>query len=375
MNRYYCMIVTFIFVFFSFYLLMTLSNQYFFNLSKKYLQSREGVKYIRKKWNEKADKEFFKNNFYCIHWGQKESIKNFLKYSNPEVEVCAQAYMNNNFNCRWVGGIGVMIEGDITLAGNDDLQTNQWSSITKEDGKKYTWAVERLIFDEKSTGTGEESMYEFILGKWESKKIVFDFDKISIKNPDKLEKLVHNFSRFNLPLIDSKGRELDAENMDEYFYIKNYSHIDEESEGEDYGYIKESESWGKKGAGILVYNSSTMEILLLKRSPKVSFEPKTWGVPGGAVKKGVKDSLITAVAESKEEMKNLPEGRIRKFPYVYKKEGTDFTYDTYILETSEDFRPELNWENTNFMWTRIDQIPKNIELHPGVKELLDKYKF
>lgn len=90
----------------------------------------------------------------------------------------------------------------------------------------------------------------------------------------------------------------------------------------------------------------------------------------------LESSLITALKESNEEMGDLPEGMIRKIPYTHKKIGTDFTYDTFILEVNKSqrksFIPRLNWENTDYRWIKLDELYK-IDLHPGVKELLDSY--
>jgi len=165
----------------------------------------------------------------------------------------------------------------------------------------------------------------------------------------------------------------------EYILFEIYSQLQHQSNGFDAG-ITSSGTWGRGAAGILVVSPDLDEILLLKRSPYV-LDPNMWGIPGGARKEtanGLEASIITAVTESSEEMGKLPRGKIRKQPYVYSKPGTDFTYETFILEIDltdrKSFVPQLNWENNDYKWFKRDSL-NSIRLHPGVKEVLDNYQF
>ncbi len=168
-----------------------------------------------------------------------------------------------------------------------------------------------------------------------------------------------------------------AEN--EYIPFEVYSKLYHQSKGFDVG-MTSSGTWGRGGAGILVVSPDLKEILLLKRSFHV-LNPGLWGIPGGARKettKGLENALVTAIAESSEEMGGLPRGRIKKRPYVYQKPGTDFMYVTFILEIDpvdrESFVPQLNWENTCYGWFRRDSL-NCTQIHPGLKELLKNYQF
>lgn len=161
-----------------------------------------------------------------------------------------------------------------------------------------------------------------------------------------------------------------------------YSKLQQESDGEDIGFVDhgDSKTWGKGGAGILIISPNMDEILLLKRSEAVQ-DPLLWGISGGARKEtdiGLENSLVTAVTESIEEMGSLPRGFIRKQPYVYEKLGTSFTYETYILEIDvgekDTFTPSLNWENNEWSWYKLSAL-EEIDLHPGVREVLDNYVF
>jgi hypothetical protein len=135
--------------------------------------------------------------------------------------------------------------------------------------------------------------------------------------------------------------------------------------------------WGHAASGMLVTDGS--RVLLLKRGFKV-LDPRLWGIPGGAIpvdretgdSKGAEES---AFDEAIEEMGSLPAGSIVG-KYVFSGSG-NFTYTTFIWETSpealERFRPQLNWEHTDWMIEKIEAI-SGPAIHPGVIWVLDKIK-
>ena len=146
------------------------------------------------------------------------------------------------------------------------------------------------------------------------------------------------------------------------------------------GHTREG-TWGNKGAGILIVTEDLSELLLLKRSPGVN-DPHLWGIPGGACKEydGVaEDALITAVSESSEELGSLPHGRLRDDPYLYQCPGKDFTFTTYVLETSrgtpDTYIPCLNWEHTRFRWYTFEEALDEPLLHAGVRDVIRHYPF
>lgn len=166
---------------------------------------------------------------------------------------------------------------------------------------------------------------------------------------------------------------------EEYIPFEVYSDLHHQSKGDDAG-VTRSGTWGRRAAGILIVSPDLKEVLLLKRSNHV-LDPYLWGIPGGARKEtanGLEEAIVTAAAESSEEMGGLPRGKIRKKSYVYRKTGTEFTYETFILEINpidrESFVPRLNWENSDWKWFKRDSL-NDVLLHPGVKEVLDNYQF
>ena len=160
-----------------------------------------------------------------------------------------------------------------------------------------------------------------------------------------------------------------------------YAQLHHQSKGWDIGWTSPG-TWGPSGAGILVYCPRTDEILLLKRANWVD-EPNVWGIPGGAckvTKSGKEKALVAAVSESRDEMGDIPRGKIRVKPYIFHKQGTSFIFETFILEINvfvrKSFVPRLNSENTDHNWfKRIDLIEGKLEIHSGLKELMENYVF
>lgn len=160
----------------------------------------------------------------------------------------------------------------------------------------------------------------------------------------------------------------------DYILYKEYSGLFSSPDAQEVGLVHHldgTNTWGLGGAGLLILSPVNQEVLLFKRSGKVH-DPSYWGITGGArniVDDVLEESLITAVVESREEMGYLPNGKIRRDPYVYSKQITKFTYETYILEIDdvekELFEPKLNWEHDDYGWFEIDKLSE-LDVHPGV---------
>ncbi|OGJ21349.1 hypothetical protein A3K73_01240 [Candidatus Pacearchaeota archaeon RBG_13_36_9] len=178
-----------------------------------------------------------------------------------------------------------------------------------------------------------------------------------------------------------------AKIMEEYILYEVYSQICESPGSEEVGFVPDGLAggghFGIAGAGILIFCPGLNEILLVKRTVKEDVDsPGLWSVPGGSRKikeEGLlEEALVTAVDETRDELGSLPNGRIRKKPYFYEKPGSDFTYQTFILEIEQEernsFKPKLDWENDDCRWFKRDSLD-GIELHPGLRDLLGEYLF
>jgi len=148
--------------------------------------------------------------------------------------------------------------------------------------------------------------------------------------------------------------------------------------------------WGKKASGIIFICLEDNTILLLKRSEYVHMGGN-WGVAGGAVKE-----LGDHYSDSEE---NLPDPEINVFinsaeeevreelgslPTIEKKLGETtfsdggFTYKTFIYNITKNEKErwapmiKLNWENDDYQWFPLNQLPGN--LHPGLSYTIGELK-
>jgi 8-oxo-dGTP pyrophosphatase MutT (NUDIX family) len=142
-------------------------------------------------------------------------------------------------------------------------------------------------------------------------------------------------------------------NFKEYFYSKNP--ILENAEPTKF--------FGKKGAGILIFCSSTKRFLLGLRGPGVD-QPNTWGLFGGA-SNGLESANATAIREMEEEIGYTGELLLKSLG-LYRK--GDFSYHNFVGIVPEEFSPSLDWETRAARWFRLKDFPKN--LHFGVARLL-----
>lgn len=124
--------------------------------------------------------------------------------------------------------------------------------------------------------------------------------------------------------------------------------------------------WGNAGSGMLFTTGKS--ILLLKRSAMVE-QPRTWGIPGGAIPEDngeLMDAYASAKKECKEEIGVLPPHKvITKF--IFK--DRDFMFTTFICKVKEFSPTRLNWENDEWEWVSEEEL-STYKLHFGVSLLL-----
>lgn len=122
--------------------------------------------------------------------------------------------------------------------------------------------------------------------------------------------------------------------------------------------------WGREAGGVLIYCSTTDRYLIVLRSEWVT-EPNTWGIVSGKLDEEDKNIKQAVYREVEEELG----GKITNLmpSYIYKK--PNFKFHNFISVVSEEFEPKLNWENTDYKWVKLNELPEN--LHFGLKKLLE----
>ena len=123
-----------------------------------------------------------------------------------------------------------------------------------------------------------------------------------------------------------------------------------------------ADSTSKKAAGIVFIAGSK---ILLTRRGNGGDHPNEWAFPGGHLEDG-ESALQAAVRECEEEIGHSPQGLMtlqnddnENFTAFYSKEG--------------EFIPVLNYENTGYVWTELNELPE--PLHPGVKRVMESEQF
>jgi len=120
-----------------------------------------------------------------------------------------------------------------------------------------------------------------------------------------------------------------------------------------------------RGVGAIIVSEETGNVMSVLRSPAET-HPNTWTFAGGRVEDG-ENSADALRRELKEEL-NLTKIKKMLPLHNYQSRTKDFIYDTYIVLVSKEFVPELNWENSGYAWTSLDNMPG--PLHPKTRQML-----
>lgn len=156
------------------------------------------LKKVKEWWQQSADHEFL-SNFTLVHWVSIDNLQAILRNPDVNKEISTKPYLNPPFTNGFAGySIGLVIKGKVTLAGNADLQTNQWHTVSK-DGKKYTEWLNRLF----TTAENCLNPYECVVDNWSVEAIV-------ITNPDEatLPLLIQLAQTLDLKILDENGEQI-----------------------------------------------------------------------------------------------------------------------------------------------------------------------
>lgn len=123
--------------------------------------------------------------------------------------------------------------------------------------------------------------------------------------------------------------------------------------------------WGAFGAaGVLVWNRDTDSVLLQLRA-EWSHHGGTWGIPGGAIRKG-ESARDGALREAHEEA-GVPENLLEPIDEFIIDLGF-WSYTTVIARTVEHFEPvENDQESIDLRWISRIEV-ESLDLHPRFGE-------
>lgn len=141
--------------------------------------------------------------------------------------------------------------------------------------------------------------------------------------------------------------------------------ISESNDEEHQRTLEKTGFWGRRAAGCLIYAEDTGRILIGKRSMGV-LEPNTWGTFGGAIDEGEKPAHA---CEREVQEETGYSGIIQAMIPLYVFKVPNFEYHNFLCVVKREFKPKLNWENSDTQWTEPPfDFPK--PLHVGMKALL-----
>lgn len=121
-----------------------------------------------------------------------------------------------------------------------------------------------------------------------------------------------------------------------------------------------------EAAGILCIARDTGRVLLLLRSAYVN-DPHYWAHPAGAIDP-YEDPADGAQREFREETGATPPMKL--LSHEEKEVRPGFIFHTFVVETPREFEPRLNWENDDWGWFDLDDLPT--PLHPGMESFLSR---
>lgn len=129
--------------------------------------------------------------------------------------------------------------------------------------------------------------------------------------------------------------------------------------------LKDTNYWGKAGAGAIIKAKDTGRILLPLRSSLVE-QPNTWGTWGGAIDNGEnpKDATLREIEEEAGY-----DGEILSIEHLTTFKDKSFKYDTFLVLVPREFEAKLDWENSRAEWFDLNDLPT--PLHFGLKYVFD----
>lgn len=153
-------------------------------------------------WNKVVDRDFIQS-VTTIHYGGASRIDREIQ--NKVQDLSCIGYLNPPYKNKWVGNSGILVKGYVTLAGNSDLQTNQWiSKSSRGQNRKLSEYYRDFITNEKDFIKNKD-FNEFLVSNWKPIAVVKSSSKIGDDEDMTPEELAQ---KHKLPLIDESGKRI-----------------------------------------------------------------------------------------------------------------------------------------------------------------------
>ena len=159
---------------------------------------------IKATWNQKVDRNFIQS-FSFVHYGRASKLDQRINMSNMELSCIA--YKKPPYLNKWVGNAGFLLDGRVTLAGNTDLQTNQYTLLSQQTtGKQRRWTHNMDLILEENDFV-EDDFNEFLLVNWKPIAVIKSY-RGNLPLDDKNMTAEQLAEKHNLPLIDENGQRI-----------------------------------------------------------------------------------------------------------------------------------------------------------------------
>jgi len=199
----------------------------------------------------------------------------------------------------------------------------------------------------RNTRGGGGSLYPYIF-----ERLILQ----TINDYEKIPELV-DYKKLAKMYLDKMGREIYRYyDKNELKLVSQYKEGGETDEPTNF--------WGTEAGGVLIYCSTTVRYLILLRSGWVT-EPNSWGMVSGKLDEDEDEIQKAVYREAEEEIGYKLRNLIPT--YIFEKEN--FKFHNFVSIVDKEFVPELNWENTDYKWVKLNELPQN--LHFGLKKLLE----
>lgn len=165
-------------------------------------EPKKALHMLKSWWNKVVDRNFIQS-VTTIHYGGASRLDNTIK--NKFQDLSCIGYLSPPYKNKWVGNSGIMIKGYVTLAGNSDLQTNQWMvKSTRGQTRKLSEYYRDFITNEKDFIKNKD-FNEFLVSNWKPVAVIKSSSNIGDDEDMTPEELAQ---KYNLPLLDENGKSI-----------------------------------------------------------------------------------------------------------------------------------------------------------------------
>ena len=175
-------------------------------------EPRKGVHQIKAWWNQVVDRNFIQS-VTTVHYGHADRIDKELQAHIEELSCIG--YLNPPYKNGWMGDCGIIVKGHVTLAGNGDLQTNQWmGSSSRGERRKWSEYYRDFITNKENFIPPKLGSHnEFLVANWKPVAVIKSsknsnaemIDQYNTMTPEQLAQ------KYNLSLLDESGRVISSQ--------------------------------------------------------------------------------------------------------------------------------------------------------------------